>query len=174
MERPSKEEYYWGIAKEVSKRGTCLSARFGAVIVNNDEIISTGYVGAPRGTKSCFERGECIRRKNNIPSGTQYETCASVHAEMNAIIHASRKDMIGGTMYLFGAKIYEGEEELIDAIPCMLCKKLILNSGLSKLISNNSSGELISFDIEEWRKEWNERDFLNDTIKFSIEYKKKN
>ena len=96
LNRPSKEEYYLNIAREVSLRGTCLSARVGAVIVNQDSIVATGYAGAPRGVKSCDERGFCLRRKNNILHGTQYEKCASVHAEQNAIIHAGREKCLGG------------------------------------------------------------------------------
>lgn len=155
MNRPSKNEYYMNIAREVAGRGTCLSAKFGAVIVNNDEVISTGYVGAPRGTISCMEKGSCERREKQIPSGEKYELCKSVHAEMNAIIHASRKDMIGATMYLHGTRIYRGKEDLIDAIPCKICERLILNSGIVRIVSNNSQGNLQVFDVEDWRKEFN-------------------
>jgi dCMP deaminase len=168
--RPSKDEYYWNIAREVAGRATCLIAKFGAVIVNNDVIISTGYVGAPRGTKSCIERGYCIRRRDGIPSGTNYERCASVHAEMNAMLHASRTDMIGGTMYLFGAKRIDGEDIMVDSLPCLICKKMILNSGVSKFVSNKSSGNLEVFDVEEWRREWSERDFLDDKRKYSVDH----
>jgi len=100
--RLSKEQYYLNIAREVSKRGTCLRRNFGAVIVKEDQIISTGYSGAPRETPNCIDVGMCFREKMKIPSGTRYELCRGVHAEQNAIIHASRFDMIGGTLYLVG------------------------------------------------------------------------
>ncbi len=95
MKRPSKIEYYLGIAEQVAKRGTCLRRNFGAVIVNNDQLVSTGYAGAPRGTKNCIDIGVCLREQQNVPRGQRYELCRSVHAEMNAIIHAARTEMAG-------------------------------------------------------------------------------
>ena len=100
MERRDKNNYYLDIAEAVSQRGTCLRKHYGAVIVKNDEIISTGYVGAPRGRKNCSDLNYCIRQKLSIPRGERYELCRSVHAEANAIISASRESMLGSTIYL--------------------------------------------------------------------------
>jgi len=125
--RISKDEYYLGIAKEVSKRCTCLRRRIGAVIVREDQIIATGYVGAPRKTKDCFRHGFCLRDKLNIPSGHRYELCRSVHAENNAIISAARAgvSLLGGTMYIWASNY--GKDKPIDAFPCFICKKAIIN-----------------------------------------------
>ena len=103
-ERKSKIKYYLDIAKSVSERSTCLKRHYGAVIVKDDEIIATGYNGAPRGRENCCDIGSCLRIKMGIPSGQRYEICRSVHAEMNAIISASRKDMKGSTLYLVGVE----------------------------------------------------------------------
>jgi deoxycytidylate deaminase len=105
VNRTGKDDYYLNIALEVSKRGTCLRRNYGAVIVNYDEIISTGYTGAPRGTRNCVDIGYCVRSDMGVPSGERYELCRSVHAEMNAVIHASRRAAMGGTMYLMGMDI---------------------------------------------------------------------
>lgn len=134
MKRKSKDRYYMDIAKAVSQRGTCLRRNYGAVIVKNDEIISTGYTGAPRGEDNCNELGTCDREKLMIPSGEKYEMCKSVHAEMNAIISASRKDMIGSTLYLYGSDAKTGED--ITAVPCSICARLINNSGIEKIVCN--------------------------------------
>lgn len=134
--RISKTEYYLGIAKAVSERSTCLRRRYGAIIVKNDEIIATGYNGAPRGDVNCCEEGACYRLENNVPHGEQYELCLAVHAEQNAIISASRADMMGATMYLYGFDMVEGQE--IAAEPCAICSRLIQNAGIEKVV--NSKG----------------------------------
>lgn len=135
--RLSKMEYYLNIAADVAKRGTCLRRNFGAVIVRNDEIISTGYTGAPRGSLNCCETGVCRRQELNIPSGERYELCRSVHAEQNAIISASRADMLGATLYLFGWEMKDGKfyKPLDRAEPCLLCKRMIVNAGIIEVIS---------------------------------------
>lgn len=133
--RISKAEYYLGIAKAVSMRSTCLRRQYGAVIVKDDVVISTGYNGSPRGSQNCCDTGECYREANNIPHGEQYEKCVAVHAEANAIISAARKDMIGATLYLYGR---EGNKE-IKAEPCLMCQRLIQNAGIGKIIG--SEGE---------------------------------
>ena len=138
MLRRDKENYYLDIAQTVAKRATCLRRKFGAIIVKNDEIISTGYVGAPRGRKNCCDMKYCMREKLNIPRGERYELCRSVHAEQNAIISASRKDMIGATLYLAGIDAASDFE--IDAEPCEICLRLIKNAGIDKVI--NKSGLL--------------------------------
>ena len=114
MQRISKRDYYLSIAAEVSKRSTCLRRQYGAVIVKNDEIVSTGYNGAPRGEDNCCDIGTCWRERNNIPHGEQYEKCVAVHAEQNAIISASRREMLGATLYLAG---FENGEPIRNAEP---------------------------------------------------------
>lgn len=134
--RISKDTYYLNIAKEVATRGTCLRRNYGAVIVKNDEIISTGYTGAPRGRINCNVLGHCYRIDNNIPSGQRYEACRSVHAEMNAIISASRDKMIGATLYLYGWDVENGCEKK-NPKPCTLCERMIINAGIEKVITFN-------------------------------------
>lgn len=133
VERPSKNEYYLGIAKAVSMRSTCLRRRYGAVIVKDDEIISTGYNGAPRGEQNCSDAGECYRQRMGIPHGEQYEKCVAVHAEQNAIISAKRSEMIGATLYLYGYDVVDDKE--IKAIPCDICARLIKNAGIERVVS---------------------------------------
>ena len=133
--RMSKTEYYLAIALVVSKRSTCLKRRYGAVIVNNDEIISTGYNGNPRGDDNCCDRGDCQRM--NLPSNTgNYNDCFSVHAEQNAMISASRNEMLGSTIYLAGEKYDDGAwVEIDDAEPCPICFRMIKNSGIDRIVS---------------------------------------
>lgn len=133
--RMSKKDYYLGIALAVSKRSTCLKRHYGAVIVNNDEIISTGYNGNPRGEENCCDRGTCQRM--NLPSNSgNYNDCFSVHAEQNAMISARRKDMLGASIYLAGEMYKDGEWfEIEDAEPCPICFRMIKNSGIEKIIS---------------------------------------
>lgn len=130
LNRINKDDYYLDIAISVSKRSNCLRRQYGAVIVNNDEIISTGYNGAPRGEDNCSDLGYCKRESEGIPHGSCYELCKSVHAEMNAIISAARRDMIGSTMYLYG----EENGEPISARPCDICKRLIINAGIEHVV----------------------------------------
>lgn len=129
MTRISIDEYYLGIAKAVSKRSSCLKRQYGAVIVNNQEIIATGYNGSPRGETNCCDIGHC-ERLNMVHNSGLYDTCKSVHAEQNAIISASRKDMLGGTLYLYG----EENGVVIDAEPCPLCKRIIKNAGIVRVV----------------------------------------
>ena len=138
MERISKRDYYLSIAAEVAKRSTCLRRQYGAVIVKNDEIIATGYNGAPRGDENCCDVGSCWRDRHNIPHGEQYEKCVAVHAEANAIISASRNEMLGSTLYLYG---FEGFDKPIDnPEPCIMCNRLIKNAGIDHVI--NKIGEV--------------------------------
>ena len=136
VERPSKDEYYMEIAKAVSLRSTCLRRHYGAVIVKDDEIISTGYNGAPRGDQNCCDAGECYRQRMGIPHGEQYEKCVAVHAEQNAIISARRSDMIGATLYLYGYDVVEDKD--IAAVPCDICARLIKNAGIERVASSNN------------------------------------
>ena len=138
MERISKRDYYLKIASEVAKRSTCLRRQYGAVIVKNDEIIATGYNGAPRGDENCCDVGSCWRDRHNIPHGEQYEKCVAVHAEANAIISASRNEMLGSTRYLYG---FEGFDKPIETPePCIMCNRLIKNAGIDHVI--NMLGEV--------------------------------
>lgn len=136
--RPSKTDYYLNIALDVAARGTCLRRNFGAVIVKDDAIVSTGYSGAPRGLPNCCDLEVCERDRQGIPSGERYELCRSVHAEMNAIINAGRDKTLGATLYLSGFDVKTGE--LIDAEPCFLCKRIILNAGIYKVICRTKDG----------------------------------
>lgn len=131
--RIDKTNYYLDIAETVLERGTCLRRKYGAVIVKNDEIISTGYAGAPRGRKNCDELGYCAREELNIPRGERYEMCRSVHAEQNAIISAARKDLIGSTLYLVGKEV-TNNDYVKNANPCILCKRFILNAGIKEIV----------------------------------------
>ena len=125
--RISKDEYYLSIAAAVSKRSTCLRRQYGAVIIKNDEIISTGYNGAARGEPNCCDTGECWREAHNIPHGEQYEKCVAVHAEQNAIISAARRDTIGSVLYLAG---FDANGELASPMPCAICSRFIKNAGI--------------------------------------------
>ena len=127
MKRVDKINYYLDIAQTVAARGTCLRRNFGAIIVKNDEIISTGYVGAPRGRQNCCDLGYCTREKLNVPRGERYELCRSVHAEANAIISAPRSEMIGSTLYLVGLEYKDGSY-VAQRQPCAMCKRLIINA----------------------------------------------
>ena len=132
MSRPSKDEYYLGIAEAVAKRSTCLRRQYGAVIVKNDVIVSTGYNGSPRNAVNCCDSGECWRTANGIPHGERYEMCQAVHAEANAIINANRADMSGATLYLVGI---EDGKRIERPEPCLLCQKLIRNAQIRWVVS---------------------------------------
>jgi len=136
--RISKHDYYLNIAKAVSQRSTCLRRKYGAVIVKDDEIIATGYNGSARGEVNCCDVGYCYREENNIPPGEQYEKCQAVHAEQNAIISASRKDLIGSTLFLAG---FDKNSEITNPQPCLICSRLIKNAGIRKIVTNG--GEVI-------------------------------
>lgn len=149
--RIDKINYYLEIADTVLKRGTCLRRNYGAVIVKNDEIISTGYSGAPRGRKNCINLGYCAREKLKIKSGEKYELCRSVHAEQNAIISAARKDTLNATMYMVGRDAKTGE--LVDHIDsCSMCKRVVINAGIDKVIvkdKNETLGYRI-INVQDW------------------------
>lgn len=149
MERRDKVNYYLDIAETVSERGTCLRRNFGAIIVKNDEIVSTGYVGAPRGRQNCIDMGECIRQKLNVPRGTRYELCRSVHAEANAIISASRSEMIGATLYLVGKEKSDGTL-VKDAMPCSMCKRMIINAGIETVYIRDDKENYRVYKVDSW------------------------
>ena len=149
MDRIDKINYYLDIAETVSKRGTCLRNNYGSVIVKNDEIISTGYTGAPRGRKNCIDLGVCRRKENNTPSGAGYEICRSVHSEQNAIISSKRKDMIGSTLYLVGINKRNGEY-IADNYPCTLCKRMIINAGIEKVVMRDDKENYRTQEVQDW------------------------
>jgi dCMP deaminase len=146
-ERPDKINYYLGIAKAVSARGTCLRRRFGAIVVKDDRVVSSGYVGAPRGRINCCDRGTCFRMENNIPSGQRYELCRSVHAEMNAIINASKEELEGGVMYLVGVEPDGSYTPNADC--CSMCKRVIINAGIRYVIIATDRGPK-TINVNEW------------------------
>ena len=147
--RTSKDNYYLDIADTVSERSTCLRRRYGAIIVLNDEIISTGYNGAPRGRRNCIDLGRCTREELNIPSGERYELCRSVHAEANAIISASRRDMIDATMYLSGREGRSGDPLPVPC-PCSMCRRLIINAGIKRLVTRGAEGVIRVTPVRDW------------------------
>ncbi len=149
MERVSKENYYLDIAQTVATRSTCLRKSFGAIIVKNDTIISTGYNGAPRGRLNCSDIGKCIRDELKIPRGERYELCRSVHAEANAIIAASRENMLGSTLYMACLDPKTGKI-VPNTCSCAMCKKLILNAGIDRVIIRNTETEYISVRVRDW------------------------
>jgi dCMP deaminase len=146
--RTGKDDYYLGIADSVLRRSTCLRRKYGAIIVKADEIISTGYNGAPRGRANCSDLGFCTREHLNIPPGERYELCRSVHAEQNAIISCSRRDMLGATLYLVGRDAKTAQ--IIGAAPCTLCRRFILNAGIAQLISRTEDGGVARVSISDW------------------------
>ncbi|NIO48668.1 MAG: hypothetical protein GTN73_04405 [Candidatus Aminicenantes bacterium] len=164
--RISKDEYYLGIAEEVGRRSTCFRRAIGAIIIRDDQIISTGYVGAPRKTKDSFEHGFCLRDRLKIPHGQRYELCRSVHAEQNAIINAARAgvSLLGGDIYIYGSVF--GKDKPIDAFPCYICKKMIINAGLNRIISSTSDGKMKIFRVSEWIKDWQQGDILDDSHQY--------
>lgn len=150
MIRRDKINYYLDIAQTVAERGTCIRRNFGAIIVKNDQIISTGYVGAPRGRKNCCDLGYCTREKLQIPRGERYELCRSVHAEANAIIAASRSDMIGATLYLV-CKDYKTKKLVPGTNSCAMCKRQIINAGISTVIIRDTPDEFRVINVyDEW------------------------
>lgn len=149
--RRDKENYYLDIADTVLQRSTCLRRKYGAIIVRNDEIISTGYNGAPRGRQNCSDMNYCMREKLNIPSGERYELCRSVHAEANAIISASRRDMLGATLYLVGRDA-KTNELLSNTTSCSMCKRQVINAGIDHIVIRNTETEYTVVPIDEWIK----------------------
>ena len=152
MNRIDKENYYLDIAETVLERSTCLRRRYGAIIVQHDEIVSTGYNGAPRGRKNCMDLGYCAREAMNVPSGQRYELCRSVHAEMNAIISAARRDTLGATLYLAGREAKNGEL-LHDATSCSMCRRLIINAGIERVVIRNTELDYSVVHVEDWIRE---------------------
>ncbi len=149
MQRRDKMNYYLDIAETVLERGTCLRRNYGAAIVKNDRIISTGYVGAPRGRKNCCDLGQCRREVMNVPRGQRYELCRSVHAEANAIINAAGVEMIGAELFLVGKDALSGEY-VKNASCCSMCKRLVINAGISRVIIRNDNDNYTVVDVKDW------------------------
>lgn len=149
MERRDKVNYYLDLAETVSRRSTCLRKSYGAVIVKNDEVISTGYVGAPRGRKNCTDMGICIRQQLNIPRGERYELCRSVHAEANAIISASRDKMIGSNLYLAGRDVETGAY-VVNSSCCSMCKRMVINAGIARVYMRDGQDEYRVIEVQDW------------------------
>ena len=147
--RVSKDNYYLDIAQTVSERSTCLRRRFGAIIVKNDSIISTGYNGAPRGRKNCDDLGYCFREKLGIPRGERYEMCRSVHAEANAIIAAPREQMLGSTLYMVCTNPEDGAV-MPGTSSCMMCKKLAINAGIERLVVRDDQENYRVINVCDW------------------------
>ena len=149
MNRRDKVNYYLDLAEVVSQRDTCLRRNYGAVIVKNDEVISTGYVGAPRGRQNCSDMGYCIRQKMQVPRGERYELCRSVHAEANAIISAPRREMIGSSLYLVGKEADTGEY-VKNASSCSMCKRMVINAGIERVYIRDTKDEYRVVDVKDW------------------------
>ena len=160
MARIDKENYYLDIAETVLKRATCLRRCYGAIIVKNDEIIATGYNGAPRGRKNCVDLGYCTREQMRVPRGERYELCRSVHAEANAIISAARRDTVGGTLYLAGRDARTGAL-LQDATSCPMCRRMVINAGLAKVIIRRTEEEYEVVPVQKWVDEDDSLDLLH-------------
>ena len=152
MSRIDKENYYLDIAETVLERSTCLRRCYGAILVRNDEIIATGYNGAPRGRKNCVDLNYCTREALNIPSGQRYELCRSVHAEANCIISASRSEMLGATLYM--ACVNPADGALIpDSTSCSMCRRLIINAGICRVVIRRTPAEYAVVHVEDWIRE---------------------
>jgi len=173
--RLSKDEYYLDLAKSVCQRATCLKVQIGAVIIRDDQVVATGYCGAPRGTKSSMEHGFCLRQKLGIPSGHRYEMCRSVHAEQNAIINAARSgtSLLGGDMYIFGERRNDDGSvgDVLDAFPCFICKKMLINCGLKRVICSLKEGGFKTFQVEDWMEEWRLQDIIDDKYQYGAPVK---
>ena len=149
LKRRDKHNYYLDIAESVLKRGTCLRRNFGSIIVKNDEIISTGYSGAPRRRKNCIDIGYCIREQMQVPRGQMYELCRSVHSEVNAIISASRNSLLGSTLYLVGVDMQTGD--LVEnANACSMCKRIIINAGIEQVIIRDTKDNYRYIHVQDW------------------------
>ena len=149
MQRIEKENYYLDIAQTVLERSTCLRRCYGAIIVQNDEIVATGYNGAPRGRKNCCDLGYCMREKLQVPRGERYELCRSVHAEANAIISASRRECIGATIYLVGKEAATGKI-LGDATSCSMCRRTIITAGIRRVVIRNTKQTFTVVPVQNW------------------------
>ena len=149
MERISKHNYYLDIAQTVAERSTCLRRKFGAIIVKNDSIVSTGYNGASKGRANCSDLNSCYRDKLNIPRGTRYELCRSVHSEVNAVISASREQMLGATLYMVCVSPEDGSV-VPNTTCCIMCKRVVINAGISTVVIRDDKDNYRIIDVQSW------------------------
>ncbi|MCD8385062.1 MAG: deaminase [Clostridiales bacterium] len=149
VRRVDKINYYLNIAETVLERSTCLRRNYGAIIVQADEVIATGYNGAPRGRKNCIDLGRCTREELQIPSGQRYELCRSVHAEANAIISAARSETLGATLYLVGRDAQTGRL-LQDTTCCSMCRRLVINAGIQRVVVRNTPTDYTVIPVQDW------------------------
>ena len=149
MGRIDKENYYLDIAETVLERATCLRRIYGAIIVKNDEIISTGYNGAPRGRANCVDMGYCSREAMKVPRGERYELCRSVHSEANAIINAARDQMLGATLYMTCVNPADGSL-FAGTNSCSMCKRQIINAGIERVIIRDTPEEYRVIRVSDW------------------------
>ncbi len=158
MNRPSKDEYYLNIAKAVSLRSPCLRRRFGAIIVVNDTIVSTGYNGPARGSVNCYDIG-CIKDLKDLPSYSAYDLCPAVHAEENAVVNAARNGakVFGGVLYIYGAR---PDGSPTPSHPCDRCKRVLINAGIKKVVTKDEGGNIIEYDVNEWI-EYDKQTYIN-------------
>lgn len=150
--RKDKINYYLDMADAATGRGTCLRRNFGAIIVQNDEVVATGYSGAPRGRENCCDLGKCVRQELGLQRGERYELCRSVHAEANCIISAARRDMIGATLYLVGHEVKSGDY-VENAAPCAMCKRMIINAGIKNVIVRDTKEDYHILEVDQWIQE---------------------
>lgn len=171
MSRIKKENYYLELAGFVGQRSTCFRNRLGAIIVRDDQIVSAGYIGAPRKTRDCLERKNCLRDENKIPHGQRYEACRSVHAEQNAIINAARAgvSILNGDLYISGVNT---KGKRIDTYPCFICKRMIINAGLKRVICSDKNGKVRKFLVRNWVKDWQSNDIYDDKYQYGQDQNK--
>lgn len=141
--RPDWTEYFLDIAKAVGRRATCFRRRYGAIIVKDKIIVSTGYNGAPRGEANCIDTGVCERERQHVPKGQRYELCVAVHAEQNAIIAADPVKMKDAVIYIVG---YNEDGTLASGKPCLLCRRMICNAMIGKVVYLETDGSVVEAD----------------------------
>jgi len=163
--RPGWDEYFINIAKAVAARATCLRRKYGVVITKDNIIVSTGYNGAPAGMKDCLEVEKCTRKELQIPHGERYELCHSVHAEANAVIRAAVHELEGATIYISGEVASfssvnppecgprrDNSAGECHSEPCMMCKRIILNARIARVVYSDGNGNFHIINPKEWLK----------------------
>ncbi len=162
--RPEKHDHYFNRARVVAEMSTCLRRKVGVIVINDGVEICSGYVGSPRKTNNCIDDETCLRAELEIPSGERYELCRSVHAEQNAIINAARVgvSIIESEMYIYSDKmrIMYNKRDEINTIygPCMICKKQIINAGLSKVHMKEEGVGTKSFTLKQIKEILNQEE----------------
>jgi len=150
--RPNKDEYYLDIAKSVCLRSPCVRRQFGAIVVEEDVVVSTGYNGPARGVVNCLDIG-CLKDELNLPPYSGYESCIGVHAEENAVINAARHgaSVLGGILYIFGRDYKDGS--IAEARPCERCKRVLINAGIREVVTKRPDGSIAKIDVASWVSE---------------------